>query len=109
MAEQWVKDRIRALCDARSWTCYRLEKESGIPYSTLNTMLNKTGTPSIASLEKICAGFGITLGQFYAENDERVLLTSEQCELLEVWDQLTADARTHARVFIDFLNSRKNC
>lgn len=107
MAEQWVKSRIQALCKARGWTCYRLAKESGIPYSTLNTMLNKAGTPSVASLEKLCSGFGITLGQFFAENDDQALLTPEQRELLEKWKRLSEDDRAHARAFVEFLNSRE--
>ena len=106
MAEQWVKTRIRALCAARNWTYYRLAKESGIPYSTLNTMLNKPGTPSIASLEKLCAGLDITLAQFFAEEPEDAL-TSDQRELLILWDDLSEENRSHAKAFLEYLSSKK--
>ena len=108
MAEQWVKERIRALREARGWTCYRLAKESGIPYSTLNTMLNKPGTPSVASLEKLCAGFGITLGQFFAEDGAQALLTDEQRALLKLWTALSPEDRAHANAFLEFLIDREN-
>lgn len=47
MGEFDVISRIDALCKARSWSYYRLAKESGIPYSTLNTMLHKTYVPTV--------------------------------------------------------------
>ena len=42
-------DRIRELCEQRKWSYYQLSKASGIPYSTLNTMLNKENIPSHAA------------------------------------------------------------
>ena len=103
MAEKTVKDRIKALCAARGWTYYRLAKESGIPYSTLSTMLNKTGTPSVGSLEKLCAGFGVTLSQFFADGSDPPAPTAEQRRLLETWDRLTEDDRAQAKAFLEFL------
>ena len=50
MAEFDVVARIQELCQSRSWTYYRLAKASGIPYSTLSTMLHKTVVPSVPSL-----------------------------------------------------------
>ena len=66
-----VTKRIKDLCNAYSWTYYRLAKESDITYSTLSAMLNKGTIPSIPTLEKICKGFNISLSQFFAEMDER--------------------------------------
>ena len=56
MQEFDVVGRIQELCRSRSWTYYRLAKASGIPYSTLSTMLHKTNVPSVPSLMKICDG-----------------------------------------------------
>ena len=47
-------DRIRELCEQRKWSYYQLSKASGIPYSTLNTMLNKENMPSLPTLQKLC-------------------------------------------------------
>ena len=77
MAEFDVAARIQELCQSRSWTYYRLAKASGIPYSTLSTMIHKTNVPSIPSLTKICDGFGITLAQFFSDQDESVKLTND--------------------------------
>lgn len=57
-------DRIRELCEQRKWSYYQLSKASGIPYSTLNTMLNKENMPSLPTLQKLCQGFGISIVEF---------------------------------------------
>ena len=80
--------RIQELCSSRSWTYYRLAKASGIPYSTLSTMLHKTNVPSVPSLMKICDGLGITLAQFFSEQDETAKLTADQRQCLKIWDKL---------------------
>ena len=73
------------------------------PYSTLNTMLNKTSAPSVGSLEKICSGFGITLSQFFTDESELAALTAEQRKLLETWDRLSGADRAKALSFLEFL------
>jgi len=88
MQEFDVIARIKELCASRSLTYYRLAKEAEIPFSTLNTMLNKTSFPSVPSLMKLCDGFGITLAQFFSEYDESALLTNEQKVCLEHWSRL---------------------
>ena len=45
-------------------------------YSTLNTMLHKTYVPTVPLLMKICNGFGITIAQFFTEEDETARLTA---------------------------------
>lgn len=85
MQEFDVVARIQELCRSRSWTYYRLAKASGIPYSTLSTMLHKTNVPSVPSLMKICDGLGITLAQFFSGEDERVKLMDDQKKCLEFW------------------------
>lgn len=59
-----VNGRIRQLMKERSWSEYRLAKMSGLSASTLSNLFTRNTTPSIGTLEAICKGFGITLGQF---------------------------------------------
>lgn len=103
MPEIDVTERIKNLCTAYSWTYYRLAKESGITYSTLSTMLNKGTMPSIPTLEKICSGFGITLSQFFLEDENTATLTTPQKEHLQQWNELTPENQTHAEKFLSFL------
>ena len=64
-----AKARIRELMAERKWSEYRLAIASGLSQSTVANIFNRNTTPSIATLESICAGFGITLAQFFAEGD----------------------------------------
>lgn len=103
MPEIDVIQRIKQLCKAYSWTVYRLAKESGITYSTLNTMLNKGTLPSIPTLEKICQGFGITLAQFFSEDEDTAVLTIAQKKHLAAWDALNDENQFCVSKYMEFL------
>ena len=49
--------------------------------------------PSVATLETICSGFGITLSQFFAEGD-MVELNPETKKLLDYWLCLTLSQKS---------------
>ena len=72
----------------RNWTEYQLAERSGLPQSTISSWYRKNMTPTVASLEKICDAFGITLSQLFAEGDASVTLTASQRKLLESWSKL---------------------
>ena len=103
MQEQDIIQRIISICQARSWTFYRLAKESGITYSTLCTMLHKSNAPSVPTLMKICNGFGITLAEFFGDNEESLLLTDSQKKHLHQWNSLSGENRAAAEKYIDYL------
>ena len=105
MSGNEINGRIRKLCEARSWTVYRLAKESGITYSTLSTMLSQDNIPTLPTLEKLCGGFGITLGQFFADEDRPV--TPEQLRHLQRWTRLSQEEQTGIERYIDYLLSQK--
>jgi len=68
---------------------------SGVSQSTLSNMFTRNNAPTINTLEDICKGFGITLSQFFSDdNEEMVLLTKEQKELLEKWATLTQEQKS---------------
>ena len=73
MIEEDVIDRIQYLLDFNHWTAYKLAKEANMSYSNLNNIMNRHSCPSIATLEKICNGFHISLSEFFsfAENPLR--------------------------------------
>lgn len=83
-----AKARIRELMAERNWSEYRLAIASGLSQSTVANIFNRNTTPSVATLESICSGFGITMAQFFAEGD-MVELTKEQREMFSAWSTLT--------------------
>jgi len=60
-------EKVKKLLDERSWTLYKLSVESGIPYASLNALFRKNNQPTLPTLEKICKGFKITIGEFFAD------------------------------------------
>ena len=73
----------------RNWSEYQLAQHSGISQSTISTWYRKNQVPTIQTLAKVCLGFGITLSQFLANDDDAVSLTESQKELLDCWAALT--------------------
>lgn len=107
MQENEIIERIKALCHARSWTFYRLAKESGLTYSTLCTMLHKANSPSIPTLIKLCEGFGISLSQFFDIDNDYAMLTIAEKEHLQQWKSLSKTNQATAEAYISFLLSRQ--
>lgn len=103
MQEREIIGRIMTLCEARGWSVYRLAKESGITYSTLCTMLHKSNAPSVYTLTRICDGLGISLSEFFDGESTRALMTREETELLELWQNLSDENRRQVRCFLELL------
>lgn len=76
----------------RGWTEYRLVKETKLPASTIANIFHRSTTPTISTLESICAAFGISLCQFFAEGSF-IALTEEQETLLNRWTVLSNDQK----------------
>lgn len=85
--------KIQQLLDERNWTVYRLAKESNIPYSSLNSLFLKNNQPTVATLEKVCEGFRITLSEFFLEDtpyrNEAPLITQEEKIVLDLFRSLS--------------------
>ncbi len=64
--KQAVSERILALCRERNITINSLANISGIPPSTIYSILNtKSRNPGIITIKEICDGLGITVRQFF--------------------------------------------
>lgn len=99
-----MKDILTAIAvyrDERGWTEYQLAERSGLPQSTISSWYRKNMIPTIPSLEKICAAFGITLSQLFAAGDAPVSLTESQRKLLERWSRLSEDQQSVIFALID--------
>lgn len=86
-----ILSTITAYREERGWTEYQLAERSSLPQSTISSWYRKSMVPTVASLEKICTAFGITLSQLFSEGDSPVALTASQKKLLEAWAKLTPD------------------
>ena len=100
-----ARERIRQLMAEREWSEYRLAIASGLSQSTVANIFNRNTMPSVATLESICAGLGITLSQFFAEGD-MVELTQEQMEMFAAWSSLSRDQKDVLRQLIHVMKTR---
>lgn len=83
-----IHERLQQLLEAQGWTTYRLALNSGLSHATIANVFKRNTTPSVATLEAICDGFGITLSQFFAEGD-LVEMTPELQTVFSRWANLT--------------------
>lgn len=98
-------ERLQQLLDERGWTRYRLAKESGLSEGTIANIFKRGNVPSIATLETICAGFKITLAQFFAQNDT-VELSPELKDLFNEWVFLTSEQKEAVFHIIKVMNNK---
>ena len=97
-----ILQEITRLRLERGWTEYQLAENSGLSQSTISTWYRKGQTPTIQSLDKVCAGLGISLSQFFAEGTDAIILTGEQKELLNNWSALN---RTQRKIVLQLLEN----
>ncbi len=78
-----VLERITELRVERGWSEYQLAVRSELTQSTISSWYRKNMLPTVPSIQKICDAFGITLSQFFLEeNDNVTTITPQQKRLL---------------------------
>ena len=65
-AKEAVARRIQALCVQRNIAVNALANQSGIPPTTVYSMLNeKSKNPGIVTIQKLCDGLNISVREFF--------------------------------------------
>lgn len=99
-----VQERIRLLMESKGWSEYRLAKEAALPQSTISHLFKRNNAPTYPTIEAICRAFGITLAQFFADEGEAVVLTTEQREILLLWGTLTGEQKQSVKSVMQQFN-----
>jgi len=64
--KETIAFRITQLCEERNISVYALAIQCGVDKSTIYSILGeKSNSPEVSSIKKICDGLEITLGQFF--------------------------------------------
>ncbi len=87
-----VLHRLIELQNQRGWSDYKIAKEAGLSPNTVSNIYRRNNTPSLTTLEALCKAFGITMSQFFAE-DEMVELSPELRNLFEKWTALSDEQK----------------
>lgn len=85
-----VVEKIRKLQWERNWTDYKLANESNISQSSLATLYARNTPPKLEMLQSICNAFGITLAQFFLEDEEIEMLNDNEKQMLNLFRRLNA-------------------
>lgn len=64
-----VLEKIEKLRKEKGWSINYLAMESGLTQSTLNNLYSRNTEPKISTLRAICGAFGITLSEFFKEEE----------------------------------------
>ena len=65
-----VLKKIEKLRKEKGWSINYLAMESGLTQSTLNNLYTRKTEPKISTLRAICGAFGITLSEFFKEEEQ---------------------------------------
>lgn len=99
-----ILERIKEFQKERGWTNYQLAQEAAMTQSTLTNMFARKTLPSVTTLIAICDAFGITLSQFFNENETTPILSSEETDLIQQYRQLSKKNKNIVNVLINELN-----
>ena len=87
-----IMKRLVELQQRYGWSDYKIAKEAGLSPNTVSNIYRRGNTPSMVTLEALCKAFGITMAQFFAE-DELVELTPELRKLFDKWNALSDEQK----------------
>ena len=92
--------KIEKLKRERGWTDYELAQQALITQSTLASMKARNAPPKIETLQCVCNAFGITLAQFFLEDEKIEILSEREKELLEAFRRLPPDKQKALLAFL---------
>lgn len=84
-----IIERIKELRDVRGWSTNQLALEAELTQSTVSTLLTKPNSlPSLDTLIRLCNAFGITLAQFFMEEEQTEIVSSQEKILIGQYRKL---------------------
>lgn len=103
-----VIKKINELKKEHGWSDYTLASKAGLSSSTIANLNRRKTVPSIETLEQICGAFGITLSQFFYEDDQKVMLNEEQLDVIKEWNLLTVNQKEMLYGLMQELNNNNS-
>lgn len=65
-----ILNKIDGLRKERGWSVNNLAMEAMLTQSTLNNLYTRKTEPKLSTLRAICSAFGISLAEFFAEEEK---------------------------------------
>lgn len=84
-----ILNKIKHLQGERGWTDYKLAQQAELPLATISAISSRKNTPKLDTLQCICNAFGLTLAQFFLEDEKIEVLSYTEKEMLRVFRKLS--------------------
>ena len=84
-----ILKKIRQLQWERDWSDYKLAQEAQISSNTLTSLFTRNSPPKVDTLQNICNAFGLTLAQFFLEDEKIDVLSDSEKEMLRLFRKLS--------------------
>ena len=98
-----IKEKIDVMRKARGWTLSRLAKEIGLSTTSVYNWYNEKNTnPSREAIEDVCAAFGVSVAEFYADV-ETDKLTEKELRLLQLFREIPDKNKDKALSMLEIL------
>lgn len=101
-----VVGRIKQLQKERGWSGNKLAEKAGLLPSALSNMFSRGTLPSLATLEKLCQAFDMSLAEFFAS--EATLKDPELKELAEGFQRLNPKEKKAILNLVRALSENEN-
>lgn len=101
-----VLEKIKKLQKERGWSTYKLAYEAGLTQSTLSNMFARGTCPTVDTLERICDAFGISLSEFFNENDKVIHVSKDELNLLDGYRALTEREKDAVKSMVSALKHK---
>ena len=100
-----ILNKIDRLRTVRNWSIYKLAEEAGLTQSTVANMFARDTLPSIKTLEALCSALGISLSEFFAEDNSS---NFEDAMIINAYNKLSQrDKRIIKSLLKAMLNNEK--
>ena len=97
----YINKKIVEMYESRGWTLYTLAEKADVPYSSLNSSINRNTPPKIDTLERICEAFGVTLAQFFIDDEDLEVLNKKEKELIALFRKMPEEKQ---QALLELLN-----
>jgi transcriptional regulator with XRE-family HTH domain len=106
-----VAERLVALAGDRGLSQRALARQAGLPPEVVSRAFRGLHTPSVATLERLCSGLGISLAEFFADGSQRVAermrppvpQVQDAQRIWRILDELTPRSRSQALRALELL------
>ena len=103
-----VINKLNRLRLERNMSVYRLAELSGINQSTLANTFSRGTVPSVKHLELLCETLGITLAQFFTEDEKPMNLSQQEIRLIYNYRRLPESIKSSVANIINSIPDIQN-